>query len=59
MDKESFDYLKTLASLENCVDVIEAEVKHLTKDLDLGSLKTRVKNLRFWVNQLIEDYEAR
>ena len=59
MDKKSFDYLKTLASLENCIDVVEAVVENLPKDLDLGGLKTRVEHLRFWVNHLIEDYEAR
>lgn len=59
MKKKSFDYLKTLASLENCIDVVEADVKQLPKDLDLGGLKNRIEHLRFWVDKLIEKYEAR
>lgn len=59
MEKKSFNYLKTLASLENCIDVVEADVEQLPKDLDLGGLKTRVEHLRFWLDKLIEEYEAR
>lgn len=59
MEKKSFDYLKTLVSLEDCVNVVEADVEQLPKDLDLKGLKTRVEYLRFWVEKLIEKYEAR
>lgn len=59
MEKSSFDYVKTLASLENCVDVVEADVEHLPKDLDLDGLKLRVEHLKFWVEKLIEEYEAK
>lgn len=59
MKKKSFDYLKTLASLENCIDVVEADVKQLPKDLDLGGLKNRIEHLRFWLDKLIKEYEAR
>ena len=59
MKKKSFNYLKTLASLENCIDVVEADVKQLPKDLDLGGLNNRIDHLRFWVDKLIKEYEAR
>lgn len=59
MEKKSFDYLKTLASLENCVDCVEADVERLPKDLDLDGLKLRVEHLKFWVEKLIEEYDAK
>ena len=59
MEKKSFDYLKTLASLENCVDVVEDDIKHLPDDLEIGGLKTRVEHLKFWIDKLIKEYEAK
>ena len=58
MEKRSFEFLKTLASMENCFDCVEADVKDLPSDLDLDGLKLRVEHLRYWMDALIKDYHA-
>ena len=58
MEKRSFEFLKTLASMENCIDCVEADVKDLPSDLDLDGLKLRVESLRYWMDALIKDYHA-
>lgn len=59
MEKRSFEFLKTLAAMENCIDCVEADVKDLPSDyLDLDGLKLRVEHLRYWMDALIKDYHA-
>lgn len=58
MEKRSFEFLKTLASMENCIDCLEADVKDLPSDLVLDSLKLTVEHLRYWMDELIKDYHA-
>ena len=58
MEKRSFEFLKTLLAMENCIDCVEADVKDLPSDLDLNDLKLRVESLRYWMDALIKDYHA-
>lgn len=59
MEKSSFEFLKTLAAMQNCIDCVEADVNHLPSDLNLDGLKLRVENLKFWMDELIKDYHAK
>lgn len=59
MKKSSFKFLKTLAAMENCIDCVETDVKHLPSDLDLDGIKLRVEHLRFWMDELIKEYHAK
>ena len=58
MEKRSFEFLKTLAGMENCITCVEADVNDSPSDLDLDGLKLRVKHLRRWMDALIKDYHA-
>lgn len=59
MEKSSFNFLKTLAAMENCIDCVEADVNQLPSDLDLDGIKSRVESLKFWMDELIKDYHAK
>lgn len=62
MKKESFNFLKTVASLENCIKCVQNDVKemllYLPEDspLDRQGISDRADNLKFWINEVIDDY---
>lgn len=62
MKKENFEFLKTLASLENCIKCVQSDVKemllYLPEDsgLDRQGIANRADNLKFWFNEVITDY---
>lgn len=58
MEKGSFKFLKTLASMENCIDCVVDDVKRLSDDPQMDELRERVKHLVFWMDELIKDYHA-
>lgn len=59
MEKSSFEFLKTLAAMENCIDCVKDDINHLPSDLDLDGIKLRVEHLRYWMDELIKDYHAK
>lgn len=64
MKKESFNFLKTLVSLENCVKCVQNDVEDLlnslpdNSDLDRNAIVKRANSLMFWLNEMIKDYDA-
>lgn len=64
MKKESFEFLKTLASLENCIECIQVDVKQMLAripegaEIDRVGIENRADHLKYWLNQLIRDYDA-
>ena len=62
MKRKSFDFLKTVASLENCIKCVQNDVKEMllylpeTVALDSQGIADRADSLKFWLNELIEDY---
>ena len=62
MKKESFNFLKTLASLENCIECVQDDVKQMLlflpedSGLDRQSIADRADHLKFWFNEVITDY---
>lgn len=64
MKKESFNFLKTLVSLENCVKCVQNDVEDLlnslpdNSDLDRNAIVKRANSLMFWLNETIKDYDA-
>lgn len=62
MKKESFEFLKTLASLENCIECVQVDVQKLLmyvpedSVLDRKSISERADRLKYWLNQAIHDY---
>ena len=59
MEKSSFEFVKTMSSMENCISCIEADVEELPDDLEIDGLKLRVEHLRLWMDALIKDYHAK
>ena len=64
MKKESFNFLKTLVSLENCVKFVQNDVEDLlnslpdNSDLDRNAIVKRANSLMFWLNEMIKNYDA-
>ncbi len=64
MKKESFEFLKTLASLENCIECVQNDVQKLLtyvpedSVLDSNAIEDRADHLKYWLNQLIKNYDA-
>lgn len=62
MKKTSFKLLKTLASLENCIDcvqdVVEKMAMYLPEDEETlrKEAKERASHLRYWFDHVISDY---
>ena len=62
MKKSSFECLKTLASLENCIENVQNDIKEMAKYLPdeaeilrLGA-KKRAEHLRYWFDHVIENF---
>ena len=64
MKKESFEFLKTLASLENCIECVQVDVEQMLAripegaEIDREGIENRADHLKYWLNQLIRDYDA-
>lgn len=64
MKKESFKFLKTLASLENCIACVRNDVEDLLNslpedsELDRRGIAERADHLEYWLNHVINDYDA-
>lgn len=64
MKKESFNFLKTLASLENCIECVQDDVKQMLlflpedSGLDLQGIADRADHLKYWLNHVINEYNA-
>lgn len=64
MKKESFEFLKTLASLENCIECVQDDVKQLLSlvpedcGLDLKGIADRADHLKSWLNHVINEYNG-
>lgn len=64
MKKESFNFLKTLASLENCIECVQDDVKQMllflpeTAELDRQGIADRADHLKYWLNHVINEYDA-
>ena len=62
MKKESFEFLKTMASLENCINCVQDDVQKLLmyvpedSVLDRNGVIERADHLKSWLNQAIRDY---
>lgn len=62
MKKESFEFLKTMASLENCIKCVQDDVQKLLmyvpedSVLDRIAISKRADHLKSWLNQAISDY---
>ena len=62
MKKTSFELLKTLASLENCIDCVQDDVEKMAKYLPeeeetlRKGAKERAEHLRYWFDHVISDY---
>ena len=62
MKKSSFECLKTLASLENCIECVQNDIKEMAmylpdeaETLRLGA-KERAEHLRYWFDNVISGY---
>lgn len=64
MKKESFEFLKTVASLENCIKCVQNDVKQMLSwlpdnaDIDRQDVAQRAENLSYWLNHVINEYDA-
>lgn len=64
MKKESFKFLKTLSSLENCIECVRNDVEDLLNslpedsELDRQGIDERAYNLKYWFNHVINEYDA-
>ena len=64
MKRKSFDFLKTVASLENCIECVQNDVKEMllylpeTAELDRQGIADRAARLKFWLNYVINEYNA-
>ena len=64
MKKESFNFLKTLASLEKCIGRVQDDVEQMLSwlpdnaDIDRQDVSQRAENLSFWLNRVINEYDA-
>lgn len=64
MKKESFNFLKTLASLENCIECVQNDVKEMLQflpedpEFDRQGIADRADHLKYWLNQVINEYDA-
>lgn len=64
MKKESFNFLKTLASLENCIECVQDDVKQMLlflpedSGLDHQGIADRADHLKYWLNHVINEYNA-
>lgn len=64
MKKESFEFLKTVASLENCIKCVQDDVKQMllwlpdNADIDRQDVAQRAENLMYWLNHVIKEYDA-
>lgn len=62
MKKESFEFLKTMASLENCIECVQDDVQKLLmyvpedSVLDRKGVTERADHLMYWLIQAIRDY---
>ena len=62
MKKESFEFLKTMASLENCIECVQVDVQKLLmyvpedSVLDRKGISERADHLKYWLIQAIRDY---
>lgn len=62
MKKESFEFLKTMASLENCIECVQDDVQKLLmyvpedSVLDRKGISERADHLKYWLIQAIRDY---
>lgn len=62
MKKESFEFLKTMASLENCIECVQDDVlkllMYVPEDsvLDRKGITERADHLKYWLNLAIRDY---
>lgn len=62
MKKESFEFLKTLASLENCIECVQDDVQkmlvYVPEDsvLDRMGISVRAEHLTYWLNLVIRNY---
>ena len=62
MKKINFEFLKTLASLENCIECVQDDVEKMAKYLPeeeetlRKGAKERAESLRFWFDHVITDY---
>ena len=62
MKKESFEFLKTLANLENCIECVQDDVQKLLmyvpedSVLDRKGISKKADNLKYWLNKVIRDY---
>lgn len=62
MKKESFEFLKTMASLENCIECVQDDVQKLLmyvpeeSVLDRKGVTERADHLKYWLDQAIRDY---
>lgn len=64
MKKESFEFLKTVASLENCIKCVQNDVKEMLlslpeeSGLDRQGISYRADHLKYWLNQVIYKYDG-
>ena len=64
MKKESFNFLKTLASLENCIECVQNDVKEMLQflpedpEFDRQGIADRADHLKYWLNHVINEYDA-
>lgn len=62
MKKESFEFLKTLANLENCIECVQDDVQKLLmyvpedSVLDRKGISKKADQLKYWLNKAIRDY---
>lgn len=62
MKKINFEFLKTLASLENCIECVQDDVERMAKYLPeeeetlRKGAKERAEHLRYWFDHVIDDY---
>lgn len=64
MKRKSFDFLKTVASLEDCIECVQNDVKEMllylpeTAELDRQGIADRADHLKSWLNHVIDEYDA-
>ena len=64
MKKESFNFLKTVASLENCIECVQNDVKDMLEflpedsGLDRQGIADRADHLKYWINHVINEYDG-
>lgn len=62
MKKENFQFLKTMASLENCIECVQDDVNKILIEIsddagiDKQGISERARHLKYWFDHAISEF---